>query len=254
MRLAAFVTLAAFLAFLSACTRQVPRAAPETRHYEVDWDALDRQQVEWEGWRAEGIPLTPRQWPLEASMKSLFAGDFTGVFDRLDLTFHSSTLDEDVLEELFDAGFLPVYARVTNVGNARRVFLPTSLALLADGHTRLYAAHPEELPDRFSELDIGKTVAVVAASAVAVLLIVLSARNNGGAARLGNAGVHIMAEARLPLPEGGGSTPLAAPPASDTRGLLTAGELAPGESAEGFLFFRIDADVLDWATVRLAAP
>jgi hypothetical protein len=242
-------------AYLFSCTRQVPRGAPETRHFAVEWERLERQQVEWSGWAVEGVPLTPAQWPLEASLKSLVSGDFEGIIDRFDLAFHSSTLEGEVLEDLFEAGYLPVYVRVINTGAEPRVFAPAALTLLADNETRLFAVTPEELPARFEKIDWGATGAAVIVATLTVLLVVLAAKEGRDSApgRYWDAPARVMVETRTGVP-GSRRGALPGPAKPDTRGLLTPVELAPGATSEGFLFFRLDQDIKDWHSVRLSEP
>jgi hypothetical protein len=246
-----FVAWIALAAFLSACTKQVPRGAPEARHFQVDWEQLEKQRVEFQGWVIEGVPLTPSQWPLEGSLKSLFSGDFEGVIDRFDLRFHSSKLEGDVLEELYDAGYVPVYVRVTNDADEPLQFQPLLLSLEVDGRTRLFAVTPEELPATFSKTDWGAAGTAVVVTTLMLVLVVLSAKQ-------GNGGVRTIVHApRAGLEAGGSVYRRGAAGESgrpDTRGLLTAVEVRAGERAEGFVFFRLAGSVADWSSLRLMAP
>ena len=245
------LALLVLAAFLSACTKQVPRGAPEARHFQVDWEQLDKQRVEWQGWVIEGVPLTPSQWPLEGSLKSLFSGDFEGVIDRFDLRFHSSKLEGDVLEELYNAGYVPVYVRVSNDAAEARRFQPLLLSLEVDGGTRLFAVTPEELPATFSKTDWGAAGTAVVVTTLTLMLVVLSAnRGNGG-------GRPIIYAPRMQLEASGSVYRRGAavdPGRPDTRGLLSAVEVAAGERTEGFLFFRLAGSVADWSSLRLMAP
>jgi hypothetical protein len=239
---------------LSGCTKHVRRGAPETRHFEVDWDQLDRQSLDWDGWVIEGVPLTPSQWPLEGSVKSLFAGDFEGVIDRFDLRFHSSTLEGDVLEELYDAGYVPAYVRVANTADSPRRFEPLLLSLEADQRSRLFAVTPEELPATFERTDWGAAGMAVVVATLTLFLVVLSVKEGRG--RVHGSMVQFPArvglEAKGSLYRRGAALPDLIKP--DTRGLLLAAEMAPGAQAEGFLFFRIGEPVLDWTSLRLMTP
>lgn len=249
-RVFAVVLLAAFLA---ACTRQVARPPLETRHFRVNWEDLPRQRVEWAGWVAEGVPLTPVQWPLQASLNELLAGDFVGVIDRFDLRFHSATLEGDVLEKLFERGFLPAYLRVRNTGEARRTFRPEALTLEADGEALLFPLPPAALPRYFEEIDWARIGSGVVVAALTLALILLARQSRG------DSDVHIVGRAELRAPLGPGleqrrGRPPAPPPGTATQGLLTAGEVAPGEAREGFVFYRLTHDVADWQSLRLVPP
>jgi hypothetical protein len=255
-RIAPYAALLVLAAFLAACTRQVPRETLETRHYQVEWEKLDPQRLEQGGLQVEAVPLTPRQWPLEASMKSLFQGDFVGVIDRFDLRFHSSKLEEDVLEDLFDAGFVPVYARISNPGTEPRRFSPDYAALTVDGTTIFFSVPPQALPETFMKVDWGKAGATVVVATLMVVLVVLAAsgRNSGNADLSAVARMTGEVAARSPqvvLEAQAGSEPGAPPTSPSMTGLLAQSDLPPGESTEGFLFFLINGPVLDWSTAAL---
>jgi hypothetical protein len=256
MRLIALLALGALLL---GCTRQVPREPLETRHYQIEWERLDPQRIETGELMAEAVPLTPRQWPLEASMRSLFQGDFIGVIDRFDLRFHSSKLEEEVLEDLFDEGYVPVYARITNRGAGPRRFLPSHTALTVDGTTLFWPVPPEALPEAFRKVDWAKTGVTVVVTALVVTLLVLAAASgrDSGSGDISGTVARMTGEmaARSPqiILEAGreSASETAAGGVPDQRGLLANTELQPGESAEGFLFFLIDQPVLDWTTARV---
>ena len=241
------------LVFLLACTRQVARPPVETRHFELDWESLHPQRIEWREWLVEAVPLTPSQWPLEASLKNLLAADFEGVIDHFDLRFHSSTLDGELLQELFDAGFLPVYLRVTRQGETAETFMPEFFKLEADGDKLFFPVPANDLPRQFKEVDWSRMGSAVVVTVLTLALIVLAAREGRGAGfrttgRLSNITLRAGTSRRYR------SAPRAAPVLPSDPGILRQTELAPGESMEGFLFFRLDQDVTDWTSVRLAVP
>ena len=251
---------------LAGCTRTVARVPMETRTLKVDWEQLKSGRLAHNSLVVESVPLTPAQWPLEASLKKLFQLDFTGVIEQFDLSFHSSKLESDVLKRLFDAGFLPVYMRVTNQGKRPVTFLPHRYAIEADQSTLLYPVSSLDLPDRFREIDWARTGATVVLSALLVVMVVLSGKEGRGggfnARMVGETtrvGVDVAASGmaheqarqnQLPT-QGGGTVP---GPSRREKGLLYTERLQPGEQREGFLFFKVDATVADWPSVRLINP
>ena len=250
LRLIALVILPAFL---FACTRQIARGPLETRRFAVDWEALEPQTMRRGDLRIEGVVLTPAQWPLEASVKNLLKGDFLGVLTDLDLRFRPSTLRSDVLERLLEAGYVPAFLRVRNEGKQDAAFDPNWVFLRVDEETAFPPVPADGLPDLFQEIDWAATGFAVVITALAIALVVVSRRNRssiGGNVQLyGRPGVIIN-------PSGGSARRRfrGAPPAGSTRGLLRAEILPPGETREGFLFFRKEGWVADWKAVRLALP
>ena len=251
LRLIALVLLPAFL---FACTRQVARGRLETRRFVVDWEALEPQRLQRGDLRIEGVVLTPAQWPLEASVKNLLKGDFLGVVTGLDLRFRPSTLRSDVLERLLEAGYVPAFLRVRNEGKQNAPFDPNWVFLRVDEETAFPPVPADGLPYLFREIDWAATGFAVVITALAVALVVVSQRNQrvsiGGNVQL----------SRLPgvfIPPSGASARgrfRAASAAQSTRGLLRGEILPPGETREGFVFFRKEGLVADWKAVRLVLP
>ena len=246
MRALAWVVLAAFLA---GCTKDVVRGPMDTRHYAVDMAQLDARRIVSEGLAMESLVLTPAQWPLEASFKKLFQGDFIGIIDNFDLSFRSSRLRDDTLERLFDAGYLPVFLRVRNQEQEELRFAPEALVVMADSSVTFYPVSPAELPARFREIDWAQTGLNVVLAALMVVLIVASAKQGRSRGR----GYYRLPNRGIAITSGRGSRRGRTRPtvrASD-EGLLRAGSLKPGESMEGFLFFQMDQTVADWTTARI---
>ncbi|MCZ6646104.1 MAG: hypothetical protein O7B79_07675 [SAR324 cluster bacterium] len=236
--------------FAASCTRDVVRGPLEVRRYTVDWDSLPSRRTAVNGLVVDSVVLTPAQWPLEGSVKQLFAGNFQGVIENFDLSFHSSTLRDDMLERLFDKGFLPVLLRVRNEGQSGTVFEPSQFAVRADADTVFFSLPAEELPGHFKEIDWGKTGANVLLAALVVVVLVAAAKQgrSRGRGRLYVPGrLHVSGD----LGTGRGTAGAGAYGAPSNKGLLRRGKLAAGAVLEGFLFFRMDGPVTDWSTARL---
>ncbi len=255
LRGAAWVVL---LVFFVSCTRQVPRAPLETRRFAVDWNGLDARRIEAAGLTIDGVVLTPAQWPLEASVKKLLQGDFVGVFEHLDLSFRPATLREDVLERLFDEGFVPAYLRVRNPGGKAALFDPSMVVVRADQKVALYPFPSERLPRRFQEIDwaeMGMGVVVVA-----MMVVLVAAGNRQRSYRPRRSAGRVQTSVYVNVwGDGSGRRRSTGrrgirESARDGRGLLRAKTLQPGESLEGFLFFQLDETVADWTTARIARP
>jgi len=257
LRPAALLTLAAFL---FACTHEVPRETVAVRHYRVDWAAAHVPVLRLGGLTAQGVVLTPAQWPLEASLKNLLAADFTGVIEGLDLGFHSSTIPSGALEELHDEGYLPAYVRVENSGATPVHFDPRALSVRVDGDTVLPAVAPEDLPQPVRRIDWMQTGAVVVAVALLAILAVAAREGRSSNRPQVQGQIYINPQMFLePHPfraerERDRAARMAAsePPAPRDAGLLRVETLAPGEANEGFVLFTLAGGVRDWRTARLA--
>ncbi len=249
------------LAFTVSCTRDVARAPLETRRFAVNWDGLDARRVETEGGLSiDGVVLTPTQWPLEASVKKLLQGEFVGVIENLDLSFRPATLREDVLQRLFDEGFLPVYLRIRNSGSKPAAFDPAMVVVRADQTVVLQPYPAERLPRRFREIDWAGTGLGVVVGALMIVLVVAGSRNRGPnrlrMARTADVSLHVGVRGGLAggRRDSGGRRRSAAAGRRSERGLLRAEMVEPGEMREGFVFYRLDETVADWSTARIAGP
>ncbi len=245
------------MALLAGCTREVARPAIETRHFGVDWEHSAVEALPLDGLTLRGIVLTPAQWPLEGSLKRLLASDFIGVIDALDLRFHSSTVPGGVLREIYDAGFLPVYARVTNTTSEPRGFFPQRLTVQGEPGRVLYPVEAQSLPQHLRRMDWERTAVVTLAALVLVAVLVagregrLDARSAGDVTDL-SARVIVAPCGTRRAGGAGRSGAEPAPPADP--GVLAAGLIAPGETRQGFIFFAHRGEWVDWKTAQLAVP
>lgn len=245
------------LAFLAACTKDVVRGPMDTGRYTVDLERLGARRVLLDGPEMHGLEilslvLTPAQWPLEASFKNLFQGDFVGTIENFDLSFRASRLRNDTLERLFGEGYLPAFLKVSNRSTGEVSFNPDLLVVLADKGTSFYPVSADVLPERFKEIDWAQTGLNVVLVALVVVLIVASAKEG----RSGGHGILRAPNTNFFISGGGGRSrrgrrgysKVAQP--SD-KGLLRARLLKPGETIEGFVFFQLDRTVADWSSARV---
>lgn len=245
------VALGTLLAFLFSCTKNEIRPSVEVQHFGVDWNHLEGRPLIAGSLQVQGIVLSPAQWPLETSLTRALSGDFTGMIDGFNLSFQSSKIPSGALQDLYDAGYVPVVARVTNPSNEAAPFLLTSLVIRDHNGAQLTAVDPAELPDIFKKIDWKQTGIAIAFSVLIVLVILASAKGHGGG------GVYFNG--------GGGGSPTTAPPAERPQGraagdagadqaLLKPGLIPARSTREGVLFFRrADAGIVDWSTASLAA-
>jgi hypothetical protein len=174
------ISLLTLADFLAACTKNEIRGSVEEQHVQVDCVRTGTPVVKLAGLDARGVILSPSQWPLEASVKHLFRGDFSGVIDAFNWRFQSSKIPSGALEDLYDAGYVPAYVRVVNASDQPMAFSPTSLVIRDKLGAELSSIDPVSLPDRFQKIDWKKTGIVVAVSVLIVLVIVLAASSGKG--------------------------------------------------------------------------
>lgn len=251
-RLVSMIVLAFFI---PACaqyeTREITKS--EFQSVKVDWDALGLETLDVGGIRTRGMLITPAQWPLEASFKSLVDGDFKGVIEAFDLRFHYSDIPEGVLEELFDEGYLPAYIRVENPHPEPRTFLASRLGARLDSTSFLRPVNPEDLPARYRELNweytTKKSLLVGLNVVVIVSILALCGAAGGGCngmglpdfgfqKEFGDAKVHSKS---LDVAE----------KEWGTKFLLWKTRLLPGEAREGLVFFRLRLKGYEWPSARL---
>lgn len=261
MRIVALIILTAFVA---GCTQTVPRSDVEVRRYRVEWEKLDAQIFRLDGLEVRGVVLTPTQFPLETGMTRLLRGDFIGFMEGLNLSFHPSRIPSGVLQDLFDAGYLPAYVKIHNAKTPPLPFDPMRLGVKVDDSLRLSPVPPGQLPSAFKKIDWkrmakGFVVGVAMVTVVAGIVILLMAVTKGKVSVPGN----ISNPGTLGKSGGSGGGRGAggargswiyqwsadAPP--PTGGLLLQETLSSGESREGIVFFRYRGGASDWTTARV---
>ena len=256
--------------FLAGCMKTIERKPMQVQGFWIDWEKLNTQKIQLAGGvMAEGVVLTPAQLPLEASLKRLAQMDFVGFFQEFDISFTSSSLDHDVLQNLFAEGYVPALVRVHNPTQEPKFFAPMQINLMADGETTLLTVPPETLPDKFHRVDWGKTTVGIIVSLLIVFIILASLKDGkspriDGFFDMADAGIRAqqteqqrqIATTAIAIESGEGAPPDTSN-TSTTRqntyqGMLTGVTLPPGGTAEGFVFFQLDSTVVDWRTVQLA--
>jgi len=249
-RIGQAVALVTTVAFLAACSKNEVRSSVEVEHYSVDWDHVSVTPVQASPLELRGIVLSPAQWPLETSFKRALHGDFKGMIDGFNLSFQSSHIPSGVLEDLYDAGYVAVYARVANTSDAPAQFFLTSLVIRDSAGAELSPVDPADLPAAFKQIDWAKTGKAIALTALVVVIIIVAVAAGGRGVNLSGSGNGF----------GGGSsgTPTVRPEgrAAGDEGadaaLLRAEMIQPHSAGVGIVFFRrSDATFVDWTTAAL---
>jgi len=249
MKITSVFVLAVFLnSVLPGCTKQSVRAPVQEREIQVNWEGLKHTSFYSDGLELRSVVLAPAQYPLEASLKHLAQLDFVGVWKNFDLRLKPSNLPEGALKKLYDAGYLPVYARVYNPGTTTVLFYPGLLTVSGSSEPMLNV-QPETLPRVFKELDIERTALNIGLVIVLILLLVAIAALGGGSGSGGNFGNVFGSSPSSTLDTANRETGVSA---RNESGILFSGEIPPQESREGFLFFKIPSGMVNWNDARLA--
>ena len=247
--------LSLLAALLLACTHEVPRDSIQVRHYRVDWSRLNAPVLQQGSLAIRGILLTPAQWPLEASLKRLRAGDFEGVIDALDLRFHSSSIPSGVLQDLYDLGYIPAYVRIENRGTEPAWFDPRRLVVRINPWTALPRVGSHELPQTVTELDWQRTGAGVALTALSLATGKDAWEGPGSDQSTGDdasyGGIPSLNLAGKLRDQVRGDSTTGSRLRPEDGGLLERQPVAPGNSVEGYVLFALIGPVPDWSQARL---
>lgn len=185
----------------------------------------------------EHIIYTPSKLPLEDFFSHLTAGELKAAFSRIDLSYQSAKVDDKVLQELMEDGFIPVYVRIQNSGK-KPVKIAETEFVLTNGAYKYPAIAVKDLPHtikRFNPAAAGANIynaGVVVVTAAVVVGLMYAASKGGG---------------NVPFPRLTGNqadgrvfNEMEKTTDIDYRDyLLKASELTPDGSTRGLLFFNI---------------
>ncbi len=121
--------------------------------------------------------------PLEDFFNGVMTGQFIDALKNLDILYHPSNTDNDVLLELINHGIVPVFVSIQNKGSTAVQFNPQNFVLV-DNSTNLSPISKAEIPNRitrFSATNAAKNVVNVGAVVVlmaAVLAVLVAARTS----------------------------------------------------------------------------
>jgi hypothetical protein len=199
-----------------------------------------------DGTKVDYLVYHPSQLPLNDFFSRLKRGDYKEAFKKIDLRYRPKNYSDEVMTELLDEGFVPVYVKVKNEGAAPVSFDEKSFTLKYNGSEKK-AFYSEYLPKEFEHFN----PKAVAANVYNGTLVIV-----GFAAVLA---VVIMGHGNMPSIPGGSSSGSGGGGGSgediynnvskkvrvDYKNyLISKTELKPGEEAKGLLFFNIENDSL----------
>lgn len=187
----------------------------------------------------------PSQLPLGQFFTHLRKGDYKKAFQKIDIRYKPANYDDEILTELIDAGFVPVYVKIKNTSTAPLQIDEKSFAL---NHSagEVKAFNTDQLPRKFEEFsptalaaNVYNTGVVVVGFAAIMGLVIISAEH-GGSSAFPTIGANDFAG-------GGGSSSndeiynsLYKNVHIDFKNyLITRQELSPGQEAKGLLFFYV---------------
>lgn len=198
---------------------------------------------------ADSFVYRASEWPLGVFFRRLSRGEFDKALKSIRLRYEPSSYDGKAMKALLKAGFVPVLVRVRNGGAA-----PADLGALrwtlqsADGP--LDPIPPSELP---KALDLVHWPAVAANAYNTTVVVVGYTAVLASFAACVYGGCGSFPTGTLSLPEADRVwNPLKKTWNFDYKDLLLSeGTLAPGESRQGLLFFRLKGK--DWGGLALQA-
>ena len=237
---------------LTSCTATKTRAPIETKTVSIDWAHVPAQTLDVGGATLQGLLLTPSQWPLEESMRRIFHGDLEGFITELSLTFRPSMIPDGVLQDLYDAGFIPAYVRLSNNSGQAVNFDPARVVVDVGNGVLLLPARPEELQARFTKFSgekTGEAIGFALLVVVLVLLIVAASKNGGGHFDPSIGPGHGQESSNRP------DTPTSKPnePIISDDGLLRPMSISPNAYIEGVLLFHKPTESVNWNAAKLLA-
>ena len=125
------------------------------------------------------------QFPLADFFRGLKKGEYKEAFQRMDLRYRSSNFNNPALQELIDAGFIPVYVKIENKTVTPLSFDEKSFVLV-DGSKTLTPIAVTDLPREFEHFsqealaaNVYNTGVVVVGFAAVLGVLVIATAGNG---------------------------------------------------------------------------
>lgn len=204
---------------------------------------LDKNQTAFtvmakENLQIEDLIYVEEKYPLGDFFHDLQSGKFNEAFHHADLKYHPSNSKNQILRELIHDGYIPAYVRIKNVGKTSMNISERNF-FLTDKDLRITAISSANVPREFNRFNSEAlaaniyNVTVVTTAVVGVVALLVATRANLGS--MGNG-----------TSSGSSNSLFDSPVINDTQKtthidyrdyLIRLGDLMPGESTEGLLFF-----------------
>lgn len=180
----------------------------------------------------------PSKLPLADFFSRVRRGEFTTAFKKIDLNYRSSNTNDEVLENIIESGFIPVYVEIKNQGQIPLIFNEKNFTVVTD-QKETKAFYAESLPQEFKKFNssaaaanvINTGIVIVGFAAVLGAMIFIQNNSSGG-------------ESPHPPNTGNESQRIYNNITKTTHVdyksyLISATTLKPGESKSGLLFFYV---------------
>ncbi len=184
----------------------------------------------------------PSKFPLTDFFSRLKKGEFTDAFKRIDLEYKQSTINDKVLEQIIDSGFIPVYVEIKNLGRNPIYIDEKNFALTngTNGKEEIKAFYSDTLPREFTKFNasaaaanvINTGIVIVGFAAVLAGMLIITSASSAGSLNFPN--FH---------PNGNSShikvynDTTTVTKVNYNSFLITSSVLNPGERKNGLLFF-----------------
>ncbi len=212
----------------------------ETRAIELPSEkGLSMQQVD--DLKIGSIVYLPSKLPLEDFFSRLRRGEFSDAFAKMDLNYKQSNTNDELIQKIIEAGFIPAYIEVKNTGEGP-ISIDEKTFALDNGKNQIKGFYADSLPREFERF----SPTAVAANAVNLGIVIV------GFAVVLAAMIILPSGAHFPDTGQGSSSSMSNDPLNKTSEttkidyknyLLTATKIMPGESAKGLLFFYFENKV-----------
>lgn len=208
-------------------------------------------------YRIDSLAYQSEKFPLDDFFSRLKKGEFIEAFKAIHLSYRSSNTRNQALKELIEAGYTPVFIKFTNKTEREMNFDESYFKLIADNQ-RYAALSVKTLPNEFSHFSFQSTAAnvynvTVVVVATLALFIAIGALKSSPGGNWDNLFSDMS-------PHGGAKghdneilNDVTIETKIDYRDLLIKKMvLKPGETAQGFLFFKTNsADLTDcWVEIQ----
>lgn len=188
----------------------------------------------------------PYQLPLNDFFRNLKRGNYKNAFQRIHFTYRPSNFNNQAVEELIGAGFIPVYIKVENSSSRPLTFDEKSFTL-TDGAKVLNAVPSKDLPRELKRFSPEAVVAnvyntgVVVLIFVAVMAVIVVAAKEGRGGAFGNlsfdSGNSSGPDPRFTSPDETFNDVHQVTKVDYRHYLITSRVLKPGEFVQGLVFF-----------------
>lgn len=176
---------AVLFAFTTSCAS---KPSHTVKHLNLDKvDAGNLKAVNTGPFQFSHLIYTSSKLPLEDFFNGVSTGQFNAAFKNLDLLYHPSNTENELLLQLLNHGFVPVFVSVKNNG-AADVPLAIKNFMLIDGQSILSPIAKSEVPSRITRFDASNAmtnafnagVIILAMAALLAIIITSGAIPSGG--------------------------------------------------------------------------